>query len=129
MGSARADRTAALAEGVRRSVASDDPRRSLRADSVRFLRTVALSVGIQGPTAGVIVGPAVLASIVGGAGALSYLLALVAMSFVAYAFSLFTRSFNSSSSVYAFNGSTSGLDTDSCRCGCCCSSTSRSPPG
>jgi len=69
---------------------------------------VALSVGIQGPTAGVIVGPAVLAGIVGGSGALAYLLALVAMSFVAYAFVLFSRSFNSSSSVYAFNGSTLG---------------------
>ncbi len=108
MGSRLADPTPALAERVRRSVTSDDPRRSLRADSVRFLRTVALSVGIQGPTAGVIVGPAVLAGIVGAAGALSYLLALVAMSFVAYAFILFTRSFNSSSSVYAFNGSTLG---------------------
>jgi len=85
-----------------------DPRCSLRPDSVRFLRTVALSVGIQGPTAGVIVGPAVLAGIVAGAGALSYLLALVAMWFVAYAFILFTRSFNSCSSVYAFNGATLG---------------------
>ena len=99
---------AAIAERVRRSVASEDPRRSLRADSIRFARTVALSVGIQGPTAGVIVGPAVLAGIVGGAGALSYLLALVAMSFVAYAFILFSREFNSSSSVYAFNGSALG---------------------
>jgi len=98
----------AVAERVRSSVASDDPRRSLRGDSVRFLRTVALSVGIQGPTAGVIVGPAVLAGIVGGSGALAYLLALVAMSFVAYAFILFSRAFNSSSSVYAFNGSTLG---------------------
>ncbi len=97
-----------VAERVRSSVASNDPRRSLRGDSIHFLRTVALSVGIQGPTAGVIVGPAVLAGIVGGAGALAYLLALVAMSFVAYAFILFSRSFNSSSSVYAFNGSTLG---------------------
>lgn len=53
-------------------------------------------------------GPAVLAGIVGDAGALAYLLALVAMPFVAYAFILFSRSFNSSSSVYAFNGSTLG---------------------
>ncbi len=100
--------SATVAERVRRSVASEDPRRSLRTDSVRFVRTVALSVGIQGPTAGVIVGPAVLAGIVGAAGALSYLLALVAMSFVAYAFIVFSREFNSSSSVYAFNGSTLG---------------------
>ncbi len=108
MTSALTEQPTSVAERVRLSVASDDPRHSLRGDSVRFLRTVALSVGIQGPTAGVIVGPAVLAGIVGGAGALAYLLALVAMSFVAYAFILFTRSFNSSSSVYAFNGSTLG---------------------
>ncbi|MGI8712171.1 MAG: APC family permease, partial [Solirubrobacteraceae bacterium] len=100
--------TDALAERVAASIASGDPSRSLRSDSVRFLRTVALSVGIQGPTAGVIVGPAVLAGIVGGSGALAYLLALVAMSFVAYAFVLFSSSFNSSSSVYAFNGSILG---------------------
>ncbi|MGH2895263.1 MAG: APC family permease [Solirubrobacteraceae bacterium] len=102
------EESTSVAERVRSSVASNDPRHSLRRDSVRFLRTVALSVGIQGPTAGVIVGPAVLAGIVGGAGALAYLLALVAMSFVAYAFILFSRAFNSSSSVYAFNGSTLG---------------------
>ena len=99
---------ATIAERVAVSVAGDDPRRSLQRDSVRFLRTVAMSVGIQGPTAGVIVGPAILAGIVGGSGALADLLALVAMSFVAYAFVLFSRSFNSSSSVYAFNGSTLG---------------------
>jgi amino acid transporter len=96
------------AERVRVSVAAGDPQRSLRPDSVHFLRTVAISVGIQGPTAGVIVGPAILAGIVGGAGALAYLLALVAMGFVAYAFVLFSRSFNTSSSVYAYNGSTLG---------------------
>jgi len=100
--------TPAIADRVRASVAVSDARRSLRPDSVRFLRTVALSVGIQGPTAGVIVGPAVLAGIVGGAGALSCVLALIAMSFVAYAFVLFSRSFNSSSSVFAFNASTLG---------------------
>ncbi|HET9058592.1 MAG TPA: APC family permease [Acidimicrobiales bacterium] len=75
---------------------------------LRFGRTVALSVGIQGPTAGVIVGPAVLAGIVGGSGALAYLLGLVAMGFVAYAFVLFSRSFNSAGSVYAYNGAALG---------------------
>jgi amino acid transporter len=97
-----------VADRVAGSVASADPHRSLRKDSVGFVRTVALSVGIQGPTAGVIVGPAILAGIVGGSGALADLLAFVAMSFVAYAFVLFARSFNSASSVYAFNGSTLG---------------------
>ena len=97
-----------VAERVAASVAGDDPRRSLRAGSVRFMRTVALPVGIQGPAAGVIVGPAILAGIVGGSGALAYLLALLAMSFVAYAFVRFSRSFNSASSVFAYNGSTLG---------------------
>ncbi len=97
-----------VAARVQASVAVEDPRRSLRRDSVRFARTVSISVGIQGPTAGVIVGPAVLAGIVGGSGALAYLLALIAMSFVAYAFVLFSRSFNSASSVFAFNGSRLG---------------------
>ncbi len=75
---------------------------------LRFARTIAVSVGIQGPVAGVIVGPAVLAGIVGGAGALAYLLGLVAMGFVAYAFVIFSRSFNSAGSVYAYNGSALG---------------------
>jgi amino acid transporter len=75
---------------------------------LRFGAVVALSVGIQGPTAGVLVGPAVLAGIVGGAGALAYLLGLVAMAFVAYAFVVFARSFNSAGSVYAFNAAALG---------------------
>lgn len=96
-----------LAEQVDESVAGP-PGASLRRNQLRFVRTVALSVGIQGPVAGAIVGPAVLAGIVGGAGALSYLLGLVAMAFVAYAFVIFSRSFNSAGSVYAFNGSALG---------------------
>ena len=75
---------------------------------LRFVRTVALSVGIQGPVAGVIVGPAILAGLVGGSGALAYLLGLVAMSFVAYAFIVFARSFNSAGSIYAFNAAALG---------------------
>lgn len=81
---------------------------SLGQPRLRFGRTVALSVGIQGPTAGVIVGPAILAGIVGGSGALAYLLGLVAMGFVAYAFVVFSRSFNSAGSVYAYNGAALG---------------------
>ncbi len=97
-----------VADRVNESVAAADPGRSLAANSLHFIRTIALSVGIQGPTAGVIVGPAVLAGIVGGAGALAYLLGFVAMAFCAYAFVVFSRSFNSASSVYAFNGSVLG---------------------
>jgi len=84
-----------------------DPRCSLRPDSVRFLRTVALSVGIQGPTAGVIVGPAVLAGIVAGAHSPTCSRWWRCRSSPTRS-SLFTRSFNSCSSVYAFNGATLG---------------------
>ncbi len=94
----------ALATAVDRSIAGE----ALGRHQLRFARTIALSVGIQGPAAGVIVGPAVLAGIVGGAGALAYTLGLVAMGFVAYAFVIFARSFNSAGSVYAYNGAALG---------------------
>jgi len=97
-----------IAERVQASLADQPDGHSLGRHQLRFVRTIALSVGIQGPVAGVIVGPAVLASIVGGAGALAYLLGFVAMAFVAYAFVVFSRTFNSAGSVYAFNGSALG---------------------
>jgi hypothetical protein len=58
----------------------------LRAGRLRFFRTIAESVGVQGPTAGVVIAPAVLASVSGGGTALVELVAAVAMGFVAYAF-------------------------------------------
>ena len=97
-----------LAACVDEATAGAGPGRSLRRGSLRFLRTAALPVGIQGPTAGVIIGPAIIAGIVGEPGALAQVLALVAMGFVAYAFVVFTRSFNTAGSVYAFNGSALG---------------------
>jgi amino acid transporter len=89
-------------------VTSGEPGRSLRRGSLRFLRTAALPVGVQGPTAGVIIGPAIIAGIVGEPGALAQVLALVAMGFVAYAFVVFTRSFNTAGSVYAYCGGALG---------------------
>ena len=56
-----------LAERVDEATAAG-PGRSLRRGSLRFLRTAALPVGIQGPTAGVIIGPAIIAGIVGEPG-------------------------------------------------------------
>jgi len=97
----------ALDARVQTEAASASPP-GLRRGSLAFGRTVALSVGIQGPTAGVIVGPAVIASVVGGPGALAQVLGLVAMAFVAYAFWRFTRSFNTAGSVLAFNGTALG---------------------
>jgi amino acid transporter len=97
-----------LAQRVDQATAEASPGRSLRRGSLRFLRTAALPVGIQGPTAGVIIGPAIIAGIVGEPGGLAQLLALAAMGFVAYAFVVFARSFNTAGSVYAFNGTALG---------------------
>ena len=97
-----------LARRVEEATGSTGPGRWLRRGSLRFLRTAALPVGVQGPTAGVIIGPAIIAGLVGEPGALAQVLALVAMGFVAYAFVVFTRSFNTAGSVYAFNGSALG---------------------
>jgi amino acid transporter len=101
-------RAGELARRVDEATGGAEPGRSLRRGSLRFLRTAALPVGVQGPTAGVIIGPAIIASIVGEPGALAQVLALVAMGLVAYAFVVFTRSFNTAGSVYAFNGSALG---------------------
>lgn len=82
--------------------------RRLRAGRLRFFRTIAESVGVQGPTAGAVVVPAVLASVSGGGTALVELVAAVAMGFVAYAFVIFTRGFDSAGSVYGFTGAVAG---------------------
>lgn len=78
--------------------------RSLRPNSLRFLGTVGNAIGIQAPTAGVAFLPALMAGVVGAAGPLAFLVALIAMGFVAYAFLIFTREMASAGSIYAFNG-------------------------
>lgn len=98
----------ALAERVQASLASDDPARSLHASSLSFLRTLAQSVGIPAPAGSLVIAPALIASVVGGPGALAFALGALAMGFVAYAFVVFARSFNSAGSVYAFNGAALG---------------------
>jgi amino acid transporter len=77
---------------------------TLRANSVRFIGATASAVGIQAPTAGVTFLPALMAAIVGQAGPLAFLLALVAMLLVSYAFIVFAAEFASAGSVFAFNG-------------------------
>lgn len=102
------DTAQTLSERVDGATRSEDPGRSLARGSLAFLRTIALPVGIQAPSAGVIIGPAVIASIVGAPGALAQVIGLVIMGFIAYAFVTFSRSFNTASSVYAYNGSALG---------------------
>ncbi|MCA1597778.1 MAG: hypothetical protein LC769_01935, partial [Chloroflexi bacterium] len=93
---------------VRERSVAHDPRRSLRADSVRFIGTVGSAVGIQAPTAGVTFLPALMAGVVGAAGPVALGLTIVAMLFVAYAFITFTRDSSSAGSVYAYNGRAMG---------------------
>jgi amino acid transporter len=77
---------------------------SLRANSVRYLGATASAVGIQAPTAGVTFLPALMAAIVGDAGPLAFLIALIAMLLVSYAFVVLAADFASAGSVFAFNG-------------------------
>jgi len=58
-----------------------DPRRALRADSVRFIGTVGTAVGIQAPTGGVTFLPALMAGIVG---ALAVVAALSLIAFLPF---------------------------------------------
>jgi amino acid transporter len=80
----------------------------LRGERLGFFRTVAESVGVQGPTAGAVLTAAVLASVSGGGTALVLICTAIAMGFVAYAFVIFTRGFNSAGSVYGFIGAVAG---------------------
>jgi Amino acid permease len=82
--------------------------RRLRTGGLRFFRTIAESVGVQGPTGGAVLAAAVLAGISGGGTVLALIIAAVAMGFVAYAFVIFTRGFNSAGSVYGFTGAVAG---------------------
>ena len=80
----------------------------LRGERLRFFRTIAESVGIQGPSGAAVIAAAVLASVSGGGTALVQLVAAAVMGFVAYAFVIFTRGFNSAGSLYGFTGAVAG---------------------
>src|SRR5215469_8921280 len=80
----------------------------LHGGRLRFFRTIAESVGVQGPTGGAVVLAAVLAGVSGSGTALVQIVTAVAMGFVAYAFVIFTRGFNSAGSVYGFTGAVAG---------------------
>jgi amino acid transporter len=80
----------------------------LHGGRLRFFRTIAESVGVQGPTGAAVIAAAVLAGVSGGGTALVEVVAAVAMGFVAYAFVIFTRGFNSAGSVYGFTGAVAG---------------------
>lgn len=80
----------------------------LHVGRLRFFRTIGESVGVQAPTGAVVLAAGVLAGVSGGGTALVQLVAAVAMGFVAFAFVIFTRGFNSAGSVYGFTGAVVG---------------------
>lgn len=77
---------------------------TLKKDSVSLLGTIGVAVGPQAPTGGINLLPAIMAGIVGGAASLSFLLGLVAMVFVAYAFVIFARRIASAGQAYGYTG-------------------------
>src|SRR5262249_3328186 len=85
-----------------------DATRRLRAGRLRFFRTIAESVGVQGPTAGGGIPPALPAPVPRGRAALGGPLAAVAVGLAAYAFVIFPRGFNRAGSVYGFTGAVAG---------------------
>ncbi len=82
----------------------DDAEHSLKSNALRFVGTIANSIGLQAPSASVAFAPALMAAIVGTAGPFTFGVSVILMLFVAFAFSIFTRQFASAGSVYAFNG-------------------------
>jgi len=79
--------------------------RRLASNSLRFLGGVAISVGIQGPTGGILFIPALMAGIVGSQGPFAFFIAMLAMLPIAYVFGAFSREYASAGSAYAFAGS------------------------
>jgi amino acid transporter len=75
---------------------------------LRFWEAIALSIGIMAPTAAMALNGTVPASLVGQAVPLVFLLATIAVGFVAYAFIRMARHFSHAGSVYAFTGATLG---------------------
>jgi len=81
---------------------SDGETGSLKHNSVGLLGTIGIAVGPQAPTGGINLLPAIMAGIVGASASLSFLLGLVAMVFVAYAFVIFSRRIASAGQSYSY---------------------------
>lgn len=96
--------TETAASHVDPAIADTLPDHALGHNQLCFVRTIALSVRIQDPVAGVIVASTVPARIVGGSGALAYLLGRVSISFMANTCVAFIESLNAAVSIYAFDG-------------------------
>lgn len=85
-----------------------EPSAGLKHDSVGLLGTIGIAVGPQAPTGGINLLPAIMAGIVGASASLSFLLGLVAMLFVAYAFVIFSRRIASAGQLYSYTSVAAG---------------------
>lgn len=81
---------------------------TLKKNSVSLMGTIGIAVGPQAPTGGINLLPAIMAGIVAGAATLSFLLGLVAMIFVAYAFVIFSGRIASAGQAYSYTGIAAG---------------------
>lgn len=75
---------------------------------LRFREAIALSIAIMTPTAAMSTGAIQPAVLTGRAAPLVYVVAVVAIGFVAYGFMQLTRHFSHAGSVHAFAGATLG---------------------
>lgn len=80
----------------------------LHKSGLSYVEAMAISVAIMAPTAAMALNGSLAASIAGTAVPLTFLLAMVTIGLVSFAFIQFNRHFSSSGSVYAFTGASLG---------------------
>jgi len=80
----------------------------LHKGGLSYFEAMAISVAIMAPTAAMALNGSLAASIAGSAVPLTFLLAMITIGFVSFAFIQFNRHFSSSGSVYAFTGASLG---------------------
>lgn len=80
----------------------------LHKGDLSYVEAMAISVAIMAPTAAMALNGSLAASIAGTAVPLTFLLAMITIALVSFAFIQFNRQFSSSGSVYAFTGASLG---------------------
>lgn len=82
--------------------------KQLHRNDLSYVEAMAISVAIMAPTAAMALNGSLAASIAGTAVPLTFLLAMITIGLVSYAFIQFNRNLSSSGSVYAFTGASLG---------------------
>jgi len=83
----------------------------LHKNGLSYIETMGISVAIMAPTAAMALNGSLVASVDGVSVPLTFLLAMVTIGLVSYAFIQFNRHFSSSGSVYAFTSASLGPKT------------------